>query len=258
MKTRQKIRAGLILLSFFLFPATFYYLSPVLIVQAATEGVINGSFIMFGLLFLSSLVLGRAFCGWVCPGAGCQEAIFQANDRPVTRGNVIKWAIWVPWIGLIATLAVRRGGYERVDFFYETLYGLSISNVQGLIAYLVVLLVLIVLPAFVVGKRSFCHHLCWMAPFMILGRKIRNTARWPSLGLAVEPEKCTHCHTCTRNCPMSLPVEDMVGRGVMENAECILCGTCIDGCQFETLRYSFSRFRGDQGGNLALKSSSRT
>ena len=241
MKTRQKIRAGSILFSFFLFPATFYYLSPALILQAAMEGVINGSFIMFGLLFLSSLVLGRAFCGWVCPGAGCQEAIFQANNRPVRRGNFIKWVIWVPWISLIAILAIRRGGYERVDFFYETLYGLSISNVQGLIAYLVVLLILIVLPSLAVGKRSFCHHLCWMAPFMILGRKLRNTARWPSLALAAQPEKCTHCHKCTENCPMSLPVEDMVGVGSMENAECILCGSCIDGCKADTLSYSFFR-----------------
>ena len=239
MKTRQKIRTASILLSFFLFPATFYYLSPVVIVRAASQGIVNGSFIMFALLFLSSLVLGRAFCGWVCPGAGCQEAIFQANDRPVTRGDFIKWTIWVPWIGLIALLTIRRGGYEKVDFFYETLYGLSISNVQGLIAYLVVLLVLIVLPALAVGRRSFCHHLCWMAPFMILGRKLSNTTKWPSLALVVQPERCTHCHNCTENCPMSLPVEEMVGKGEMENAECILCGSCVDGCQFGTLRYSF-------------------
>ena len=43
MKTRQKIRKGLILLSFFLFPAIFYYLSPVLIIQASSKqtGVTN-------------------------------------------------------------------------------------------------------------------------------------------------------------------------------------------------------------------------
>jgi ferredoxin-type protein NapH len=239
MKTRQKIRMALILVSFFLFPATFYYLSPVLIIQAASEGTINGSFIMFALLFVSSLVLGRAFCGWVCPGAGCQEAIFQANDRRVSRGDFIKWAIWIPWIGIIVTLVVRRGGYEKVDFFYETFYGLSISNAQGLIAYLIVLLVLIVLPAFAVGRRSFCHHLCWMAPFMILGRKVRNLSGWPSLQLTAVTERCTHCHTCTENCPMSLPVEAMVEGGLMENAECILCGSCIDGCEFDALEYSF-------------------
>jgi len=63
MNTRQNIRRGIILFSFFLFPATFYYLSPYLIVDAAAKGIINGSFIMFALLFASSMVLGRAFCG---------------------------------------------------------------------------------------------------------------------------------------------------------------------------------------------------
>jgi polyferredoxin len=206
MKKRQKLRMGIILFSFFLFPATFYYLSPVLIVQAASQGIMNGSFIIFALQFMSALLLGRAFCGWACPAAGC---------------------------------VLKRGGYEKVDFLYETTYGISVSGLSSLIAYFVVLFLLIVLPAYTVGRRSFCHHLCWMAPFMILGRKVRNAGGWPSLRLAVESEKCTHCHTCTQNCPMSLPVEGMVEKGRMENAECILCGSCVDGCKYDVLRYSF-------------------
>jgi ferredoxin-type protein NapH len=239
MKTRQNLRKGIILSSFFIFPAIFYYLSPVLIIEAAMEGVINGSFIMFLLLFISSLFLGRAYCGWVCPGAGCQEAMFSARKKPVTRGNSIKWILWIPWITAIAILAIRGGGYEKVDFLYQTTYGFSIGNVQGLIAYLVVLLFLIVLPAFIFGKRSFCHHICWMAPFMILGRKAGNAFKWPSLKLKADRDKCQHCHTCTENCPMSLPVEKMVNQNKLENSECILCGTCIDGCDFNVIEYAF-------------------
>ena len=110
MTTRQKVRKGLILFSFFLFPALFYYLSPVLIIQASSQGIINGSFIIFMLMFLSSLYFGRAYCGWVCPGAGCQEAIFSARDKKVSRGNLIKWLIWVPWASLIVLPAIRSGG----------------------------------------------------------------------------------------------------------------------------------------------------
>ena len=84
MKNRQKIRKASILVSFFLFPAIFYYLSPVLIIEASSKGIINGSFILFFLMFISSLFLGRAYCGWICPGAGCQEAIFPARDKKVT------------------------------------------------------------------------------------------------------------------------------------------------------------------------------
>ena len=238
MKSRQKIRKGLILFSFFLFPASFYYLSPVLIIQASSKGIINGSFILFFLLFISSLFLGRGYCGWVCPGAGCQEAIFLVRDKNVTGGDYIKWLIWVPWVSLIAVLAISSGGYKSIDFFYQTTHGLSIGDVQSLIAYYLVLFSLIVLPAFVFGKRSFCHHLCWMAPFMILGRKIRNHFQWTSLQLRSFSDVCKHCHTCTENCPMSLPVEEMVNQNMMEDKECILCGTCVDGCKEGAIRYS--------------------
>jgi ferredoxin-type protein NapH len=239
MKSRQKLRKGIILVSFFLFPATFFYLSPVLIIEATRKGIVNGSFILFLLMFLTALVLGRAYCGWVCPGAGCQDALFSARDKKVLKGDYIKWMVWIPWVGSIVILAVIEGGYSRVDFFYQTTYGLSIGDVGALIAYFFVLLLLIVGPAFIFGKRSFCHHLCWMAPFMILGRKIRNLFEWPSLRLKAESDKCTHCHTCTEKCPMSLPVESLVQHDRMENSECILCGTCIDGCPAAVIQYVF-------------------
>lgn len=202
-------------------------------------GVVNGSFIMFSLMFISALFLGRAYCGWVCPAGGCQEAIFLAQDRKVSGGDFIKWVIWIPWICAIALLAVKSGGYREIDFLYQTTYGFSIGNVQSLIVYYLVLLVLIVLPAFVVGKRSFCHHLCWMAPFMILGRKVGNSIQWPSLKLKASPDICKHCHTCSETCPMSLSVEDMVNRKNMENKECILCGTCVDGCPHGAITFAW-------------------
>lgn len=83
-----------------------------------------------------------------------------------------------------------------------------------------------VLLAFTAGKRSFCHHVCWMAPFMIVGRKIRNLFGWPSLRLQAEKESCSKCGRCTKECPMSLPVQEMVAADRMEKAECILCGNC--------------------------------
>ncbi|MBU1568061.1 MAG: 4Fe-4S binding protein [Proteobacteria bacterium] len=241
INTRQKVRKGIILLSFFIFPATFYYLSPVLIVQASSQGIINGSFVLFVLMFLSSLFLGRGFCGWICPGAGCQEAIFLARDKKVVRGNYIKWLVWVPWISAITFFAIRSGGYREIDFFYMTTHGFSVSDVQSLFIYLLVLLLLIVMPAFVFGKRSFCHHLCWMAPFMISGRTIRNIFNWASLQLQSAPDMCKHCHTCSEHCPMSLPVEEMVMNKCLENKECILCGTCVDVCKQGTLSFTWGK-----------------
>ena len=39
---------------------------------------------------------------------------------------------------------------------------------------------------------------------------------------------------------MSLPVEQMVEQNKMENPECILCGTCIDGCKSKAIKFDFN------------------
>lgn len=84
---RQQVRLAILIVSFLVFPATFYYLSPYLIVDAASKGIINGSFLFFALLLISSLILGRGFCGWVCPAGGIQEFIAKVNSRYVKKGN---------------------------------------------------------------------------------------------------------------------------------------------------------------------------
>jgi ferredoxin-type protein NapH len=237
---RQKIRKAIIFISFLLFPATFYYLSPYLIIDGTLNGIITGSFLFFTLLFISSLFLGRAFCGWLCPAGGAQDIILDINGKKIRKGNIIKWMIWIPWVSVIVILAVKNGGYHTVDPFYQTTYGFSIGNVYALITYLLVLM-LIVVPAFIFGRRSFCHSICWMAPFMIIGRKIRNLIKLPALQLSSQPSTCVHCHSCTNTCPMSLPVEDMVTSAKMENTECVLCGKCVDGCKSGSIRYEFGR-----------------
>ena len=95
--------------------------------------------------------------------------------------------------------------------------------------------------ALVAGKRAACHTICWMAPFMIIGRKIRDAVGWPSLQLEADKTKCINCKTCTRNCSMSLDVNAMVQSQNMENTECILCGNCVDTCPKGVIKYSFGK-----------------
>jgi len=241
LPTRQRFRKGLLLLSFLLFPLTLYYFSPALIIQGAAEGVINGSFIVFGLMFLSSLFVGRLWCGWACPAGALQEFGEAVNKKPTPGGkfNWVKWIIWVPWIVLIAVMAVQAGGYHTVDPHYQLEGGVKVAQPFWYIVYYIVVAIFLGL-ALIFGRRAGCHTICWMAPFMILGRRLRNLVKWPSLRLAAQPGKCSNCQTCTRNCPMSLDVNGMVQSAAMEDDECILCGKCVDGCSKAAIRYSFS------------------
>jgi len=242
---RQQIRRGIIIAMFLLFPIIMNYFSPYVIIEGASQGIVNGSLIVFAGMFVSSLFLGRLWCGWACPAGGLGEIAFLVNNKPVNGRKLdwIKWLIWIPWISLIIWLAISAGGYNKVDFFLLTQNGISIAGDADrpiLFAYFIYYIVIgtFLILSITLGRRAGCHAICWMAPFMILGRKIRNLLKYPSLQLKAEPEKCTDCLSCTRNCPMSLDVNGMVKRGDMENTECILCGNCVDSCSKSVIRYS--------------------
>jgi len=162
----------------------------------------------------------------------------------------------VPWIAGIIVTIVISGGLHKIDPLYQTKngililgpntqvtypkYGISISEPLSYIIYLGII-ALIVIPAFTAGKRSFCHYICWMAPFMIIGTKISNLLRLPALRLKSDENKCIDCKSCTKNCPMSLDVNAMVRKGSMINSECILCGTCADICPKGVIEYTLGK-----------------
>ena len=67
LSRRQMLRRAILFSGLLLFPVVQNYFSPYLIIDGAFQGILNGSALVFLGLFLSSLVFGRAWCGWVCP-----------------------------------------------------------------------------------------------------------------------------------------------------------------------------------------------
>lgn len=238
---RQRVRQAILLFSLLVFPLTIYYFSPYIIVDGAAQGIISGSMIVFALMFLSSLLVGRLWCGWLCPAGGLQAACARVNNKRSAGGrwNWVKWGIWIPWMVVIIFLAVRAGGFRTLNPFHNLEGGVAIAQPHWYAIYYIIV-GLFVLLALLFGRQAACHYICWMAPFMILGRKIRNALAWPSLRLKADPEQCTSCQKCTRDCPMSLDVHAMVQASNMENSECILCGTCVDHCPNHAIRFTFS------------------
>lgn len=250
-KNRQSMRKAIIIISFLLFPVTFIYLSPyVAIIAPISAGIINGSLIMFTIMFLMSLIFGRIWCSWFCPGAGLQEISSIVNQKKAKNGhtNWIKWFFWIPWLFTIITIIVIRllnNKFIKIDFFYKTVNGVSgvhltnfAERIVPFIIYYAVLALFFIMPL-IFGKRAFCHYICWMAPFMILGRKISNILKIPKLKLVINNDNCTNCMLCNQKCVMSLDVNKMVKNKKLENSECILCGECVDICAKNVIKYTF-------------------
>lgn len=245
---RQKIRRALLLISFLLFPVTIWYFSPYLIIQAASEHIMNGSFIVFCTMFLASIFLGRAWCGYLCPAGGLQECAAMANDRPAKQGwrNNIKYVIWVIWIAAIVITFVLGKNDVTIDFFYMTDHGISVTEIYNYIIYYGVIL-LLVAPTLIHGKRAACHYICWMAPFMVIGSKIGQILHLPQLHMQADRSKCISCKKCSKACPMGLAVDEMVTKNMNGKcSECIQCGACADVCPKGVIRYSFKNMTADK------------
>jgi ferredoxin-type protein NapH len=239
---RQRLRSGLMLAGFLAFPVVFYYLSPVIILMGASEGIVTGSALVFAGLFLSSLMAGRLWCGWVCPAGGFQDQCARIRSKRYKGGrlNYLKYAIWVPWAIVLVAVFATAGGIKGIDPFYMTFYGISLYEINGIVTFLLVAIPIAAM-AIIGSRRAFCHYVCWMAPFMTIGMRLRDFLRLPGLRLRADGSKCISCGKCTRNCPMSLDVEGMVREDDFSNSECVMCGTCVDGCPKSVVEYYLGR-----------------
>ena len=239
---RQKIRKTIILISFLLFPITIWYFSPYLIIQAASEHIMNGSFFVFMTMLISSMFLGRAWCGFLCPAGGLQECVIRCNDNPAKQGHrdKIKYVIWTLWIITVIITYILGKNDVKVDFFYMTDHGISVSSIYNYVIYYGVILILI-LPGLIHGRRGACHYICWMAPFMVIGSSIGRSLHLPQLHIEAEKKDCISCGRCNKVCPMGLDVKYMVEHECNAKCtECIQCGACVDECPKKVLKYHWS------------------
>lgn len=133
---------------------------------------------------------------------------------------------------------MRAGGFHSIRPSYQTESGISVVEpINYIVFYSVIALILV--PALAIGRRAFCHYICWMAPFMVVGTKLNDLVKCPALHLKADKTRCIDCKTCTANCPMSLDVNKMVHADSMYDSEYILCGTRVDNCLNKVIEYRF-------------------
>jgi polyferredoxin len=239
---RQRIRRKILFFAFLLFPIYLNYFSPALMTQGTAERVATASLFVWSAIFLTSLVVGRAFCGWGCPFHGIQMAWEKVADKPLKRiryVRAVKYVLWAVWVGAVAAFAIATGGWNRVDLLFMTPVGVSVDSATSLITYYA--LFGITLLPMALGRRGFCHYICPFGVYGILGERIGHALRLPMLQLSADAAKCRDCKSCDKTCPMSLSVNEMVAREDMRATECILCGSCVDGCKRGAITYSMRK-----------------
>jgi hypothetical protein len=121
------------------------------------------------------------------------------KTRPVRgkRVGLIKYFIWVHWLSLIVLLFAKAGGVKILDPTYMTERGVSVIGLPGYITYYGVVAVFL-LPSLLGRRRLACRSICWMAPFMIIGRRIKDALPYPSLRLSARRHAARRMHSVRR------------------------------------------------------------
>ena len=195
-----------------------------------------------GLMAGFGALVGRLFCGWICPMGLLQDLMYRIpSPKP-------KWNLslrWLKYIFLVAGVgAVAYWSGKDVLYFFCAYCPVATMEVTlpGMIAHrdwtldlwrLLRLVVLVLVLALVVfNMRWFCKAMCPVGALMAF------TNKFSLFAIRVDPSKCTHCGACDKTCPMSVPVESCsrTGRAVNRNAECIECLECQQACPAGAIR----------------------
>lgn len=237
----QKIRKPIVISTAILFHLLLIFhlfFSPVIIVSAAYKSIINASFIIYALIFILSLFFGRAYCSWFCPGCGIQEILSMIIKKKSSNSNALylKYFIFTFWFGAIV-IGYIINGIHMVDLSY----GMTDISLERKIILTIGAIILIVPLTAIFGQYASCKYICWAAPLMIIGTKIRDLLHLNGLHLKAEVSKCNNCTVCSKKCPMNLDVMSNINKGQLYNTECILCGNCIDHCKQKAIRFSFKK-----------------
>ncbi|GFP74117.1 4Fe-4S binding protein [Clostridium fungisolvens] len=230
MKNKRRL---FLLIMFFTLPITLNFFSPYIIIDGLFNKIISGAFLVWTIMAVSSLFIGRAFCAYICPYGAWQMIIDRCIEKPLKKIKglkILKYILGATWVFVIAFALISSREY-KLNLFYLTEGYVSVDKISNIMGYFTILTLLAVLPL-VLGKRATCYYLCPMSILNITGSKVKNKFNIPSLKLKAEPSNCKKCSACNKSCPMSINVMEKVQHNSMESSDCILCGECSKACKF--------------------------
>jgi ferredoxin-type protein NapH len=218
------------------------FLDPVaLLGLVATRAVTPASLVGALPTLLLVVLLGRFFCGWLCPylpvlavSNAVRGLLRKLGWRPPDLALPRRTHLYVLAAGLLATAI---SGAQLLPLFYPpSVIGREIFRAvfYGSFGVGAGLILLAFVFDTLVSRSGFCRHLCpGGATFALLGLasrlKVRRTV-----------SACTNCTACDAVCNlMQQPMTDRLDSG------CERCGKCVAVCPTGALRVGFVPRAGD-------------
>jgi ferredoxin-type protein NapH len=203
--------------------------------QIPASGGIYWPFLGTALLPLgATMLLGRIYCGWICPATFLYELnsnlgfLLARAGLPVARRRFdrrFKYLVLALGLAASATAGATLFAaiYPPALLGRELFYSITLGGSGGGAVFFAVTLLLDLL----VARRGFCRYLCpGGALYSLLGR-------YRLLRIRREVTHCNDCARCDATCEFGLaPMRDGFGQ------ECNNCTACIAACPTDALRFT--------------------
>lgn len=182
-------------------------------------------FMILGISLGSCLLIGRIYCGALCPFALLQEILNKTVRRPSPpssrfhrRTRTIKYVLLVLLLGICSLTGNARPA--EMEPFVTLFAGQGTKLAWGLTGLMLI--------AGIFYFRFWCAYLCPVGALTSLLAKA-------SLFKIRQRSPCANCGTCLFLCPTKAIERASPDRIKVNEAECILCGKCLQGCPEKNL-----------------------
>ena len=171
---------------------------------------------LFLLGIVASLLLGRIFCGWICPINTVMNAVTWIKKKLHIKSFTIPPFLIKPWVRFIAL------GLFIAVFIFTIVSGNKLPVLPLLFA-------LGILLTFFFPEELWHRYLCpFGAIFSYPASKSRHT-------MIINTDKCNNCGACKRVCPTKA-VEKKEKHNIIKG-ECLVCIECSRSCKQNAISY---------------------
>ena len=183
-------------------------------------------FIILAIPIISTLFLGRLYCGWVCPMGAVQQFLYRrdlALKMPEGLGVILRHLRFgVLGAIMIAALYTGTTAFAEVDPF-KSLFNAQIEPVPTT-------LLVIILAASIFVFTPWCRFLCPMgAVLSVVGRLARRQVTFKS--------ECKSCGACARSFCDYKAIVPGKPLPTIEQHECARCGECLSRCPRDAMKF---------------------
>lgn len=194
------------------------FLDTTIYLHQVLYGIINGGInstqaFKVMLILASSLVLGRLFCGYICPLGAAQELVSKLVKKQAHIDVKLAEAIRAVFFAAFIVIGIGIASIVHFNPF---------SLVSPWLGTFKLLVLIIVVATSVIVYRPWCTLLC---PFGFL---MNLTSRFSIFKLKLN-KNCIDCAACTKKCPTNQAHKGST------MAECYWCGRCLNVCRKDAI-----------------------